>query len=91
MGIKAKNFKNLIGNNSKYNAQKILEIFKGEDNDFSTSVCLNAAAGLIVSEKFKEFKEAYNESKKQILVSVEHNSALKPSCVIIWNLYTFFK
>ena len=74
LGIKAKNFKNLIGNNSKYNAQKILEIFKGEDNDFSTSVCLNAAAGLIVSEKFKEFKEAYNESKKQILSgkSLEH-------------------
>ena len=29
---------------------KILDIFKGEDNEFSEAVCLNAAAGLIVAE-----------------------------------------
>ena len=29
----------------------MIDIFKGEDNDFSKAVCLNAAAGLIVSEK----------------------------------------
>ena len=33
----------------------MIEIFKGKDNDFSKAVCLNAAAGLIVSEKFTEF------------------------------------
>ena len=35
----------------EYNSNKIINIFKGEDNDFSKAVCLNAAAGLIVSEK----------------------------------------
>ena len=38
----------------------MIEIFKGKDNDFSKAVCLNAAAGLIVSEKFTEFLDAYN-------------------------------
>ena len=33
----------------------MIEIFKGKDNDFSKAVCLNAAAGLIVSEKFTNF------------------------------------
>ena len=67
LDIKANNFKNLIGKDSQYNANKIEEIFKGEDNDFSISVCLNAAAGLIVSGKFKDFKEAYNSTRKHIL------------------------
>ena len=38
----------------------MIEIFKGLDNDFSKAVCLNAAAGLIVSEKYKDFEVAYN-------------------------------
>ena len=38
----------------------MINIFKGEDNDFSKAVCLNAAAGLIVSEKYENFKLAYN-------------------------------
>ena len=67
LGIKANNFKNLIGKDSQYNANKIEEIFKGEDNDFSISVCLNAAAGLIVSEKFRDFSKAYNFTRKHIL------------------------
>ena len=36
---------------AEFNANKMINIFKGEDNDFSKAVCLNAAAGLIVSEK----------------------------------------
>jgi anthranilate phosphoribosyltransferase len=67
LDIKTINFENLIGKDSKYNAKKIEEIFQGIDNDFSISVCLNAAAGLIVSEKFKDFKEAYNSTRKHIL------------------------
>ena len=67
LDIKANKFENLIGKDSKYNAKKIEEIFQGIDNDFSISVCLNAAAGLIVSEKFKDFKEAYNSTRKHIL------------------------
>ena len=45
----------------------MIDIFKGEDNDFSKAVCLNAAAGLIVAEKFLEFSEAYNNAREIIL------------------------
>ena len=45
----------------------MINIFKGEDNDFSKAVCLNAAAGLIVSEKFSEFIDGYENARKQIL------------------------
>ncbi len=67
LGVKADNFKNLVGNDAKFNAKKMIEIFKGEDNDFSKAVCLNAAAGLIVGEKFSEFSEAYNQAREFIL------------------------
>ncbi len=65
--INAENFKNLLGDDSKFNANKIIEIFKGNDNDFSKAVCLNAAAGLIVSEKHNEFSKAYNDAREHIL------------------------
>ena len=58
--INADKFENLIGDDANYNANKIIEIFKGVDNDFSKAVCLNAAAGLIVSEKYEEYESAYN-------------------------------
>tara|TARA_Y100001970_G_scaffold24459_1_gene29070 strand:+ start:801 stop:1793 length:993 start_codon:yes stop_codon:yes gene_type:complete len=67
LNINASNFQNLIGSDSKFNANKIIEIFKGDDNDFSKAVCLNAAAGLIVSEKYSAFDEAYEVSRKNIL------------------------
>ena len=60
LNINANNFKDLIGNDAEFNSKKIIEIFKGEDNDFSKAVCLNAAAGLIVSEKYDNFELAYN-------------------------------
>ncbi len=65
--INAKNFNNLLGNDSKFNANKMINIFKGEDNDFSKAVCLNAAAGLLVAEKFTDFKDAYNNTREYIL------------------------
>ena len=65
--VNAEKFENLIGDDAKFNANKIIEIFKGKDNDFSKAVCLNAAAGLIVSEKFLEFLDAYNFSREFIL------------------------
>ena len=46
---------------------KIIDIFKGEDNDFSKAVCLNAAAGLIVTERNFEFEDAYKYSRSHIL------------------------
>ncbi len=67
LGVNANNFKNLVGDDAKYNADKMIEIFKGEDNDFSKAVCLNAAAGLIVGEKFSNFSEAYNYAREFIL------------------------
>ena len=67
LGVNADNFKNLLGAESDYNAKKIIDIFKGEDNDFSKAVCLNGAAGLIVAEKYHNFNEAYETSRKHIL------------------------
>ena len=67
IGVNAEKFENLIGDNAEFNADKMIEIFKGKDNDFSKAVSLNAAAGLIVAEKFIDFKEAYNHTRQFIL------------------------
>ncbi len=66
LNVKAEKFTNLVGDDSKFNAEKIKNILKGEDNDFSKAVCLNAAAGLIVSEKFENFELAYNYTRNFI-------------------------
>ena len=63
LGVKAEKFENLIGQNSEYNAKKIIEIFKGVDNDFTKAVCLNAAAGLVISEKFESYNDAYHSAR----------------------------
>ena len=68
MNVNADNFENLIGNDAKFNAEKMLNIFKGEDNDFSKAVCLNAAAGLIVNETHQNFADAYNDSRESYFV-----------------------
>ena len=65
--INADNFNSLLGDDAKFNANKMINIFKGEDNDFSKAVCLNAAAGLVVAEKFVDFKDAYNNTREYIL------------------------
>ncbi len=69
LDINADKFENLVGDDAKFNANKILEIFKGEDNDFSKAVCLNAAAGLIINETHEEFIEAYKNAREHILSS----------------------
>ncbi len=71
--VNADNFNNLLGDDAKFNADKMINIFKGEDNDFSKAVCLNAAAGLVVSEKFIDFKEAYNNAREYILSGKSFN------------------
>ena len=71
--INADKFENLVGNDAKFNANKMIDIFKGEDNDFSKAVCLNAAAGLIVNETHKDFTEAYNDARKHILSNKVNN------------------
>ena len=67
LNINADKFDNLLGNDAKFNANKIVDIFKGEDNDFSKAVCLNAAAGLIIAEKHSKFIDAYNDTREHIL------------------------
>jgi anthranilate phosphoribosyltransferase len=67
LNVNAEKFENLVGDDARFNANKMIEIFKGKDNDFSKAVCLNAAAGLIVSEKFTQFLDAYNYARKFIL------------------------
>ena len=67
LGIKAGNFNNIIGKEPDYNSEKIKEVFQGKDNDFSIAICLNAAAGLVVTEKSNSFKEGYDELRKHIL------------------------
>jgi len=65
--INVDKFENLLGDDAEFNANKIIDIFKGEDNDFSKAVCLNAAAGLIVSEKNSKFIDAYKNTREHIL------------------------
>jgi len=73
LNIGANKFADLLGDDAKFNANKMLDIFKGEDNDFSKAVCLNAAAGLIVSEKHTIFIDAYNEARTHILSGKTYN------------------
>ena len=67
LNIEADKFENLLGDDAKFNASKMINIFKGEDNDFSKAVSLNAAAGLIVNENYQNFNEAYSNAREHIL------------------------
>ena len=67
LNINADKFENLVGDDAKFNANKMINIFKGEDNDFSKAVCLNAAAGLIVNDTHQNFADAYNNAREHIL------------------------
>ena len=66
LGIKVSNRENLKGKNAKYNSEKIVEIFKGKLNEFSQSVALNVAAGLIVAGKENDFKKAFNKASTHL-------------------------
>ena len=77
LNIKADKFENLVGDDAKFNADKLINIFKGEDNDFSKAVCLNAAAGLIVSEKYDDFKLAYNYARDFIRSGKSYKHLMK--------------
>ncbi len=77
LNINADKFENLVGDDAKFNAEKLINIFKGEDNDFSKAVCLNAAAGLIVSEKYDDFKLAYNYTRDFIRSGKSYKHLMK--------------
>ena len=65
-GITNQNKEKLKGKNAAYNAQKIIDIYKGEDNEFSDAVALNVAAGLIIADKEKKFKSSYFSAKQHL-------------------------
>ena len=65
-GINFNNKENLKGKNAGFNSEKIIEIFKGTSNEFSASVALNTAAGLIVSGKEKDFETAFKIASKHL-------------------------
>ncbi len=67
IGVKFTNPDNLKGQDADYNANKIIDIFSGSENEFSEAVCLNSAAALIVCNKYNKFEEAYEFSKKHLL------------------------
>ena len=66
LGINEGDKENLKGKNAEYNAEKIIDIYKGTSNEFSQSVALNAAAGLIVSGKENDFKNAFHKASKHL-------------------------
>ena len=66
LGIKVSNKESLKGKNAKYNSEKIIEIYKGKLNEFSQSVALNVAAGLIVADKENNFKKAFNKASTHL-------------------------
>ena len=66
LGINSNNKENLKGKNAKYNSEKIIEICKGKLSEFSQSVALNVAAGLIVADKENDFKEAFSNASKHL-------------------------
>ena len=66
LGINSNNKDNLKGKNAEFNAGKIVEIYKGINNEFSQSVALNVAAGLIVAGKENDFKNAFDKATKHL-------------------------
>ena len=67
-GLKKKyNFKSILGKDAEYNSKKIVEIFNGKHNAFLEIVALNAAAGLVISEKESNLKKAYYKTKSYLL------------------------
>ena len=66
LGISEGDNENLKGKNAEYNAGKVIDIYKGTSNEFSQSVALNTAAGLIVSGKENDFKNAFEIATKHL-------------------------
>ena len=79
LGINFGNKDNLKGRNAEYNAAKIIEIYKGTKNEFSQSVALNVAAGLIVSGEENDFKTAFDKATKHLASGnvIQHLSKLQ--------------
>ena len=66
LGITLGNTNGLKGRDALYNSIKIKEIYKGTINEFSVAVALNVAAGLIVSGKVYDFKDAFDKATEHL-------------------------
>jgi len=77
LGINTSNRDNLKGKNAEYNSKKIIEIYKGTKNEFSQSVALNVAAGLIVSGKENDFKTAFAKATQHLSSGNVYNQLVK--------------
>ena len=66
IGVKFNNPENLKGQDANYNANKIIDVFSGTKNEFYEAICLNAAAALIICNKFNKYVDAYEFSKKHL-------------------------
>lgn len=60
-------FKEIVGGDAEYNANKIIKLFEGKNDAFLEIVSLNSAAGLIVVNKENDLESAYKKVKKYIL------------------------
>ena len=65
-GIDLNNKENLKGKNAEYNAEKIIEIYKGKTNEFSKSVSLNVAAGLVVAGIENDLEIAFSRAENHL-------------------------
>ena len=61
------NFNSILGKDANYNSKKIIEIFNGKHNAFLEIVALNAAAGLVISDKENSLQRAYLKTKSYLL------------------------
>ena len=77
LGINLSNTNNLKGKNALYNSMKIIEIYKGQINEFSVAVALNVAAGLIVSGKEFNFTDAFNKATNHLNSGKVYNHLIK--------------
>ena len=66
IGVKYNIPENLKGEDAHYNANKIIDVFSGEKNEFYEAISLNVAAALIVANKFTKYDEAYEYCKKHL-------------------------
>ncbi len=70
LDIPRSNKKELLGGDSKFNSERIIELFKGKKDSFYYAVCINAAFGVLLHQGKKPIKEnifeAYNAAKSII-------------------------
>jgi anthranilate phosphoribosyltransferase len=60
------NFNEIVGDDADYNSKQIINLFNGKDGALLEIVSLNAAAGLIVLDKYKKIEDAFIFTKKHI-------------------------